>query len=99
MNVTAASGKRGSKRATDGRGQAGGVINHNNHLARSTSEGPSKQASESAKKAGNTNHDGQPNEASSTVNGETSERSKSGSLQKRSSKKTSAAETPKLRPS
>ena len=57
MNATATSGfneKRATKRSQDGRPQVAGVINHNNHVVKSASEGPTKQST-SAKKGGNIN--------------------------------------------
>ena len=92
MNVTSTSGfkdKLSSKKS--------GVINHNNHVAKDQSEGPSKKTSANAKRSGNIGYDGTPNEVANTPNEGISERSKSPSLPRRISKQNSAIGTPKLR--
>ena len=92
MHVTSTSGfkeKLSSKKS--------GVINHNNHAVKDSSEGPSKKTSANAKRSGNIGYDGLPHEITNTPNGEISERSKSPSLPRRISKQNSATGTPKLK--
>ena len=92
MNVTSTSGFKEKSS-----GKKTGVINHNNHVAKDQSEGPSKKTSANAKRSGNIGYDGSPNEIAHTPNNEISERSKSPSLPRRISKQNSAISTPKLR--